>query len=43
MRYFSTELCGEERRLEIPERAHALDDYTIEQLTRYQAGWEIIE
>ena len=43
MRYFSTELCGEERRLEIPERTHTLDDHTNEQLARYQAGWEIIE
>jgi len=42
-RYFSTELCGEKKHLEIPKRGHPLDDYTIEQLNRYQSGWEIIE
>jgi len=42
-RYFSTELCGEEKHVEIPVREHPLDDYTIEQLNRYQSGWEIIE
>jgi len=42
-RYFSTELCGEEKQLEIPEREHPLDQYTLEQLNRYQSRWEIIE
>jgi len=42
-RYFSTELCGEKKHLEIPQREHPLDDYTIEQLNRYQPGWGIIE
>jgi cysteine synthase A len=42
-RYFSTELCGEERKLEIPIREHPLDKYTERVLDRYQAKWEIIE
>ena len=42
-RYFSTEICGEKKEVEVPEREHALDDYTIEQLNRYQSAWEIIE
>jgi len=42
-RYFSTELCGEKKHVEIPERGHPMDDYTIDQLNRYQSGWEIIE
>jgi len=42
-RYFSTELCGEEKHVEVPEREHPLDDYTIKQLHMYQSRWEIIE
>ena len=42
-RYFSTELCGEEKHVEVPEREHPLDDYTIKQLDTYQSRWEIIE
>ncbi len=42
-RYFSTELCGEEKRVEVPKREHPLDEYTIDQLNKYQAHWEIIE
>jgi len=42
-RYFSTPLCGVEKEIEIPEREHPLDEYTIEQLDKYQAGWVIIE
>jgi cysteine synthase A len=42
-RYFSTELCGEEKHVEIPEREHPLDEYTTAQLDKYQANWEIIE
>lgn len=42
-RYFSTELCGVKKEIEIPEREHPLDEYTREQLDKYQAGWEIIE
>jgi len=42
-RYFSTPLCGVEKYVEIPEREHQLDDYTIAELDKYQAGWEIVE
>jgi len=42
-RYFSTELFGEKKHVEIPQREHPLDDYTIEQLNKYQSDWEIIE
>ena len=42
-RYFSTELCGEQKEVEIPEREHPMDKYTIDQLDKYQSGWEIIE
>jgi cysteine synthase A len=41
-RYFTTALCGEDKRVEIPEREHPLDPRTIEQLDRYQAGWEVL-
>ena len=34
---------GVEKDIEIPEREHTLDDYTIAQLEKYQAGWEIVE
>lgn len=42
-RYFSTELCDEEKHVEVPERDHPLDHYTTEQLDKYQAQWEIID
>jgi cysteine synthase A len=42
-RYFSTELCGEPKHVEVPEREHPLDEYTIDQLNKYQSHWEIIE
>lgn len=42
-RYFSTELCGQAKQVDSPEREHLMDEYTREQLDKYQAGWEIIE
>lgn len=42
-RYFSTPLCGVEKELEIPEREHPFDEYTIAELDKYQADWEIVE
>ena len=42
-RYFSTPLCGVEKHIEIPEREHPFDGYTITELDKYQAGWEIVE
>jgi cysteine synthase A len=41
-RYFTTPLCGEDKHVDIPEREHPLDPYTVEQLDRYQKTWEII-
>ena len=41
-RYFTTPLCFEEKKVEIPEREHPLDAYTVGELDRYQAGWEIL-
>ena len=42
-RYFSTELCGEEKHIEVPNREHDMDEYTKHQLDLYQPKWEIIE
>jgi cysteine synthase A len=41
-RYFTTALCGEAKRVEVPEREHPMDPRTRELLDRYQAGWEIL-
>src|SRR5256714_2602681 len=42
-RYFSTELCGSPKHVESPVRDHPMDDYTREQLDKYQSTWEIID
>jgi len=42
-RYFSTELCGEPKHVESPEREHPIDEYTRAQLDKYQRHWEIID
>jgi cysteine synthase A len=42
-RYFSTPLCGAEKHIEIPDREHKFDEYTIAQLDKYQADWEVVE
>ncbi len=42
-RYFSTALCGEEKHVEVPEREHPMDEYTKNELDKYQSGWVIIE
>jgi cysteine synthase A len=42
-RYFTTALCGEEKHVEIPERDHGLDPYSAAALSKYAAGWEIID
>jgi cysteine synthase A len=41
-RYFTTSLCGEAKAVEIPERAHPMDEYTAGQLDRFQSRWEIL-
>ncbi len=42
-RYFSTELCGEPKSVEIPDREHPLDEYSVSELDKYQASWDIID
>jgi cysteine synthase A len=42
-RYFSTELCGEVKHLDIPDREHPMDEYTKGELDKYQGDWVIIE
>ena len=42
MRYFTTSLFDVEKHVEIPEREHPMDEYTKEQLDKYQSKWEII-
>lgn len=41
-RYFSTELYGGRKIVEIPVRKHLLDDYSVQQLNLYQDRWEVI-
>jgi cysteine synthase A len=41
-RYFTTALCGEVKRVEVPEREHTLDARTLRELERYQAKWDIL-
>jgi len=42
-RYFSTALCGETEEIEVPEREHAIDEYTTWALEQYQMGWVIVQ
>jgi cysteine synthase A len=41
-RYFTTPLCGEPKRVDIPEREHPMDEYTRQELDRFQSRWEIL-
>ncbi|HET9491032.1 MAG TPA: PLP-dependent cysteine synthase family protein [Methylomirabilota bacterium] len=41
-RYFTTALCGEAKRIEVPEREHVMDERTRRELDRYQAAWEVL-
>ena len=41
-RYFTTPLCNEEKKVDIPDREHPLDPYTATELDRYQSRWEIL-
>ena len=41
-RYFTTPLCGEAKRVEVPEREHPMDERTRRELDRYQQAWEIL-
>jgi cysteine synthase len=41
-RYFSTALCDSPKHVEIPEREHPMDEYTVKMLDKYQGKWEIL-
>jgi cysteine synthase len=41
-RYFTTALCGEDKKVEVPDREHPMDPKTERELDRYQAAWEIL-
>jgi cysteine synthase len=41
-RYFTTALCGEPKKVEVPEREHPLDARTVRELDRYQGAWEVL-
>jgi len=41
-RYFTTALCGEVKHVDVPERAHPMDDNTRRELDRWQSKWEIL-
>ena len=41
-RYFTTALCGEDKKVDVPDREHPMDPKTQRDLDRYQAAWEIL-
>jgi len=41
-RYFTTALCGESKRVEVPQREHPMDERTRRELDRHQARWEVL-
>jgi cysteine synthase A len=41
-RYFTTALCGEDKRVEVPEREHPMDERTRRELDRHQPRWEVL-
>jgi cysteine synthase A len=41
-RYFSTALCGEEKKVDVPMRDHPMDGRTARELDRYQRGWDML-
>jgi len=41
-RYFTTALCGEDKKVDVPEREHPMDRKTQRELDRYQSAWEIL-
>jgi cysteine synthase A len=41
-RYFTTPLCGEEKKVDIPVREHPMDAHTARELDRHQSRWEIL-
>ncbi len=41
-RYFSTALCGEEKKVDVPVRDHPMDERTARELDRHQRGWDVL-
>src|SRR5215475_14061306 len=41
-RYFTTALCGEDKKVDVPDREHPMDPRTRRELDRYQPTWEIL-
>ena len=41
-RYFTTALCGEDKKVDVPERDHPMDPRTRRELDQYQPTWEIL-
>jgi len=41
-RYFTTALCGEDKKVDVPDRDHPMDPKTQRELDRYQTAWEIL-
>jgi cysteine synthase A len=41
-RYFTTALCGEDKKVDVPEREHPMDPRTRRELDQYQPKWEIL-
>jgi cysteine synthase A len=41
-RYFTTALCGEDKKVDVPEREHPMDPRTRRELDRYQPKWELL-
>ena len=42
-RYFSTPLCDAEKHVDIPERDHPMDEYTKDELDKYQGDWDLVD
>lgn len=42
-RYFSTPLCESAKPVEVPDRDHSLDAYSLSELNKHQSRFEIIE
>ena len=41
--YFSTELWGKRREVQIPSRVHPLEKFSITELDKCHKNWEILE
>ena len=41
-RYFTTALCGEVKKVDVPEREHPMDPRTRRELDVHQPRWEVL-